>query len=151
MVLVLAAPAAWAQGAQGEATIEVRSLSAAGARTVLADAQAQASRMQAPSSIAVVDAAGDLLAFVQMDGARRVGIQLAMGKAQSAVRFHMPTAALETAINGGRIAAVTAGTVEMQGGVPLVVGGTTVGALGVSGLDKDNDVRIAEVAAGDLR
>lgn len=148
---VTAVSAAQAQTPQHGTTVEVPSLSAAGAQVVLTAAEAQASRMQAPSSIAVVDAAGDLLAFVQMDGARRAGIDLAMGKARSALRFHMPTEALEATINGGRAAAITAGAVEMQGGVPVTVDGTMVGAIGVSGMEKHNDVQIAQAAVSSIR
>ncbi len=103
--------------------------------------------MQAPSSIAVVDANGDLLAFAQMDGARPVGGPLAIGRAWSTARFQQPTQALEQAINGGRPAAITAGPVEMQGGEPVKVSGVVVGAIGVSGFDKDKDVQVAQEAA----
>ena len=128
-------------------TVSRPTLTLAGARAVLQIAEQAAHRLQAPSSIAVVDANGDLLAFAQMDGARPVGGPLAIGKARSAARFQQPTQALEQAINGGRPAAITAGPVEMQGGEPVKVSGVVVGAIGVSGFDKDKDVQVAQEAA----
>jgi glc operon protein GlcG len=124
-----------------------RVLTLAGARKVMAAAEAQARQAQAASSIAVVDAAGDLIAFERMDGARPAGVVLAIGKARSAARYRQPTQALEDAINHGRQAAITAGTTEMQGGVPIASGGTIVGAVGASGASKDNDVKIAQAAS----
>jgi choline dehydrogenase-like flavoprotein len=54
---------------------------------------------------------------------------------------------LEATINAGRLAAATAERIQMQGGVPIHIGGTVVGAVGVSGFDKSKDVEIAETAA----
>lgn len=122
-----------------------------GARQVLQAAEQKAQQLQAPSSLAVVDSAGDLLLFEQMPGARPVGIGLAVGKARSAARFQLPTQTLEAAINTGRPAAITSGLTQMQGGVPIRVAGTVVGAVGVSGLDKNNDVQIADAAAGAVK
>ena len=103
----------------------------------------QGTALHAPSNIA----AGDLLAFERMPGAMTAGITLSMGKARSAARFQHPTAALEQAINTTRPAAITAGMIMMQGGVPIVVNGAVIGAVGVSGFDKANDVKIADTAA----
>jgi len=50
-------------------------------------------------------------------------------------------------IAAGRPAAITAERIQMQGGVPIQIGGTVVGVVGVSGFDKTNDVAIAETAA----
>jgi glc operon protein GlcG len=128
-------------------TTEQPTLTYAGAQRILQAAAAAATARHAPSNIAVVDRAGDLLAFEHMDGAFSAGITLSMGKARSAARYQHPTAALEQAINTGRPAAITAGTVDLQGGVPIVVNGVVVGAIGVSGFDKTNDVDIADAAA----
>jgi glc operon protein GlcG len=130
---------------------QVPTLSLEGARTILRTAEQKAQELHAPSSLAVVDARGDLLLFEQMQGARPVGIGLSMGKARSAARFETPTQALEATVNNGRSAAVTAGQVEMQGGVPVRAGGQVVGAVGVSGFDKEKDVQIADSAAAAVR
>jgi glc operon protein GlcG len=97
--------------------------------------------------IAVVKPAGDLILFEQMQGARPIGIDLAIGKAHSAALFQESTQTLEAAINAGRSAAITAKRIQMQGGVPIHMDGTVVGAVGVSGFDKAKDVEIAETAA----
>jgi glc operon protein GlcG len=128
-------------------TTDQPTLTYAGAQRILQAAAAAATARHAPSDIAVVDQAGDLLAFERMPGAWSAGITLSMGKARSAARFQRPTAVLEQAINTGRPAAITAGTIEMQGGVPIVVNGVVVGAVGVSGVDKTNDIEIAGAAA----
>ena len=128
-------------------TVAVPNLSLDGARAVLHAAQQKAQQLTAPSSLAVVNPAGDLILFEQMQGARPVGIDLAIGKARSAARFQLPTQTLEAAIDTGRPAAITAAQTQMDGGVPIRVGGRVVGAVGVSGLDKSNDVAIAQAAA----
>jgi glc operon protein GlcG len=91
--------------------------------------------------------AGDLILFEQMQGARPIGIDFAIGKARSAARDQEPKQTLETTINTGRSAAITAPMIQMDGGVPIRVDGTFIGAVGVSGLDKANDIIIAEAAA----
>jgi glc operon protein GlcG len=127
-------------------TSQFQTISLDGARTLLHAAEQKAQQLSAPSSLAVVDGAGDLILFEQMEGARRIGVDLAVGKARSAARFQA-TQTLEAGINGGRSAAITAGAIQMDGGVPIRIGGRVVGAVGVSGLDHHNDIKIAEAAA----
>jgi len=128
-------------------TVQLRTLSVAGARAVLHAAEDRAEELSAPSSLAVVDAAGDLILFEQMQGARPIGIALAIAKARSAARYREPTQTLEATINTGRAAAITANMVQMDGGVPIRIDGAVVGAVGVSGLDKSDDIKIATAAA----
>jgi len=132
-------------------TSSVQTLSLDGARAVLRAAEQKAQQLSAPSSLAVVDVAGDLMLFEQMQGARPVGIELAIGKARSAVRYQEPTQTLEATINGGRPAAITSQLIQMDGGVPIRVGGAVVGAVGVSGLDKGNDIQVANTAAAAVK
>jgi glc operon protein GlcG len=129
------------------ATSSVQTITLDGALAVLDVAERQATGLHAPSSLAVVNMAGDLVAFLQMDGARPSGIRLAIGRARAAARNRQPTQALENTINGGRPAAEDAGAIVTQGGVPITVGGAVVGAVGVAGTDRGNDVRIADAAA----
>jgi glc operon protein GlcG len=132
-------------------TVEVPTLSLDGARAVLHAAEQKAQQLDAPSSLAVVNPAGDLILFEQMQGARPIGIDLAIGKARSAALFQESTQALEATINAGRPAAITAARIQMQGGVPVHVGGAVVGAVGVSGFDKTKDVAIAAAAAAAVK
>src|SRR3982074_2426339 len=71
-------------------------------------------------------------------------VERAPGKARTAALFKKPSQALEDAINHGRLAAVTAqGFTEMRGGLPIVVDGEVIGAIGASFDTPDHDVQIA--------
>ena len=128
-------------------TVSVRVLDEAGAQTVLQSAQRSAQQRNAPSAIAVVDRAGDLLAFLRMDGVRPASAELAIHKAQTAARLQRSTAEVEDNIDQGRTAFVTAGIVALRGGAPVRVDGEVVGAVGVAGLSKETDTEIAAAAA----
>src|SRR5712671_5501279 len=134
----------------GAQTINVMTLDQAGAETVLQAARESAQQRNAPSAIAVVDPAGDLLAFQQMDGVRPASADLAIQKARTAARLQRPTAEIEDNINQGRTAFVTAGIPVLRGGMPIRVSGEVVGAVGVAGLSKENDTETANTAAADL-
>src|SRR5712664_3160645 len=134
----------------GARTINVTTLDQAGARTVLQAARENAQQRNAPSAIAVVDPAGDLLAFQRMDGVRPASAELAIEKARTAARLQRPTEEIEDNINRGRTAFVTAGIAALRGGVPIRVDGRVVGAVGVAGLSKETDTGIANTAAAAL-
>jgi len=125
-------------------------LNQSGAQTVLEAAKDSAQRRNAPSAIAVVYTAGDLLAFQRMDNVRSASADLAIEKARTAARLQRPTAETEESINEGRTAFVTANIMALRGGMPVLVNGEVVGAVGVAGLDKDTDTEIAETAAAAL-
>ncbi len=144
---ILAAVLCWSVGAQ---TINVMVLDQAGAQTVLQAAKEIAQQRNAPSAIAVVDPAGDLLAFQRMDGVRAASADLAIEKARTAARLQRPTEEIEDSINQGRTAFVTAGIVALRGGMPIRVNGEVVGAVGVAGLSKETDTAIANTAAAAL-
>ncbi|HEY1857403.1 GlcG/HbpS family heme-binding protein [Acidocella sp.] len=122
-------------------------LTNAGAQAAVKAAEQMAAELKAPSAIAVVDQSGNLLAFERLDGVRVGSIDLAIGKARSAALLQRPTIEMEDNINKGRTAFVTAGFMALRGGVPIRVNGQVVGAIGVAGLNKDNDVTIATAAA----
>ena len=134
----------------GAQTIKVMTLDQAGAQTVLQAAKESAQQRNAPSAIAVVDAAGDLLAFQRMDSVRPASADLAIEKARTAARLQRPTAEIEDNINQGRTAFVTADIVALRGGMPVRVNGEVVGAVGVAGLSKETDTDIAKTAAAAL-
>ena len=128
-------------------TISVMVLDQAGAQTVLQAARDNAQQRNAPSAIAVVDPAGDLLAFQRMDGVRPASADLAIQKARTAARLQRPTVEIENTINQGRTAFVTTKIVALRGGMPVRVNGEVVGAVGVAGLSSENDTDIAGIAA----
>jgi glc operon protein GlcG len=131
-------------------TINVMALDQTGAQTVLQAAKESAQQRNAPSAIAVVDPAGDLLAFQRMDGVRPASADLAIEKARTAARLQRPTAEIEDNINQGRTAFVTADIMALRGGMPVRVNGEVVGAVGIAGLSKETDVGIATTAAAAL-
>jgi glc operon protein GlcG len=131
-------------------TVSVTALDQAGAQTVLQAATRSAQQRNAPSAIAVVDPAGDLLAFERMDGVRPASAELAIQKARTAARLQRPTAEIEDNIDQGRIAFVTAEIMALRGGVPVRANGAVVGAVGVAGLSKETDTEIADTAAAVL-
>jgi glc operon protein GlcG len=131
-------------------TINVMVLDQTGAQTVLQAARESAQQRNAPSAIAVVDPAGDLLAFQRMDGVRPASADLAIDKARTAARLRRPTAEIEDSTNQGRTAFVTAGIPVLRGGMPIHVNGEVVGAVGVAGLSKETDTDIASTAAAAL-
>jgi glc operon protein GlcG len=135
--------------AEGQ-TISVMVLDQAGAQTVLRAAKESAEQRNAPSAIAVVDPAGDLLAFARMDGVRPASADLAIQKARTAARLQRPTNEIEDSINQGRTAFVTAKVMALRGGMPVRVNGEVVGAVGIAGLSKETDTEIARKAAAAL-
>lgn len=127
-------------------------LTAAGARAVLDAALAEAERTGVPECVAVVDPGGHLLAFGRSDGARTASISIALTKAVSAATRKRPTgeeaggemiATIRTALAADRVTGI-------GGGFPLVVGGETVGAIGVSSGTVDEDVAVARAGIAAL-
>lgn len=84
---------------------------------------------------AVVDPSGSLVYFTKMDGAIYASNDIAIGKARTAATFKRPSMAFFEQMEGGHnyIATLTPGLVASGGGLPLVVDGKIVGAIGVSG------------------
>jgi glc operon protein GlcG len=128
-------------------TDTVKTVNLAGAKAALQAATESAARLHAPCAIAVVDRGGVLVAFESLDGVRAGSPDLAIGKARAAALLRRPTAEIEDRTNQGRMAFVTAGFLALRGGVPLRDGDAVVGAIGVAGINKDNDVEIATEAA----
>jgi glc operon protein GlcG len=140
----------FALAASGDpAAVERSTITTEGAKALIARAEAKARSLGRTVNVAVVDSGGNLLAFERMDGAFLAGVDLCMGKARSALRFEEPTATIESTIHDGRYALLTAGAVEMQGGIPLKRRGEIIGAIGVSGADSSFDIPIAEAAVQD--
>lgn len=124
------------------------SLTLGGADRVMAAAEAFAADQGWAATICVADAAGVPLSLRRADAAWPASVPIAIGKAESAIRFGRPTAGLEAMINDGRTAFVgVAGGTPLRGGLPLTVDGAVVGAIGVSGLTPDKDEQVAEAGA----
>jgi glc operon protein GlcG len=134
----------------------VHTLSNVIARDVLDAALAYATSHEAPGgAIAIVDSGGALVAFARLDGSFPAASDVSIGKARTAARFRKPTRVFEDTVNQGRISMTTVpavtGFTPLQGGVPLVIGGDVVGAIGVSGAaSAAQDDEIAQAAADAL-
>jgi glc operon protein GlcG len=104
------------------------------ANQAIAAVKAQAEAKKVGSAVAVVDEGGNLVAFNRVDGTFAAGANVSIGKARTAALFQKPTKTFEDLINGGRTAmAALADFTPLQGGVPIMVDGKVVGAVGVSG------------------
>ena len=121
------------------------------AQTVVAAAQAKAQETDTLMNIAVVDAGGNLKAFVRMDGAWLGSIDIAQKKARTARYFDMESGAIgELSQPGGslyNIEVSNGGLITFPGGIPLTVGGEIIGAIGVSGSTVENDRAVAAAGA----
>ena len=130
------------------------SISLEDAKKVIATATALAQKQKWEVAIAVVDVTGELISFDRLDGTETAAVQMAISKAQSAVAFRRPTKAFEDRLAEGgdnlRILAMK-GVMPVDGGVPIVVGGKIVGAVGISGGSSAEDGRCAAAAAATLK
>jgi glc operon protein GlcG len=119
-----------------------------GAKKVAAAAEAEARKNNWNVVIAVVDDGGSLLYLQRIDGTQTGSIDVAIQKARTAQAFNRPTKVFEDAIAGGRVALVALhGALPLEGGVPIMVGGQLVGAIGVSGVKSTEDGQIARAGA----
>jgi glc operon protein GlcG len=119
-----------------------------GAKQVIAAAVADAKSKGAPgAAIAVVDEGGSLIALERLDNTFAAGANISIGKARTAALFKRPTKAFEDIINQGRTTMVALPDfTPLQGGVPIVIDGEIVGAVGVSGAasaQQDEELAIA--------
>ena len=127
-------------------------LTAADVKKIGAAAEAEAVANKWAVSIAIVDDGGHLLWFLRLDGAAPISSHIAPAKAKTAAVGRRETKVYEDIINNGRTAFVTAPFVEgmLEGGVPVIVDGQVVGAVGVSGVKSEQDARVAKAGIAAL-
>ena len=114
-------------------------------RKIAAAAQAEARKHQWNVAIAILDDGGHLLHFERMDGATPANAAIAVDKGRTAAISRRSSGKWEDIIKGGRTAMLKMpGILPVQGGVPVVVDGVTVGAVGVSGVQSFEDEQIAQ-------
>ena len=139
------APTATAQLADRKA------LTLDGAKRIMAAAEAEAAKNKWTVAIAIVDEAGELVAFHKIDDTQAGSIDIAIGKARTAARMKRPTKALEDAVAGGRTVLLAVdGLMPLEGGVPITVEGRIVGAVGVSGVTSQQDAQVAQAGIAAL-
>jgi uncharacterized protein GlcG (DUF336 family) len=126
----------------------------ANARKIAAVAVAEARKNNWNMAVAIVDPAGELVFFEKLDGTQAASVNIAMDKARSSARFKRPTKALQDVLATGgagmRMLALD-GAVPVEGGVPIVMDGKIVGAIGVSGGTSQQDGQVAAAAAAAVK
>lgn len=121
-------------------------------KRIAAAAEAEAVANNWAVTIAIVDDGGHLLWLQRLDGAAPISAHIAPAKAHTAALGRRESKGYEDMINNGRVSFVTAPTIEgmLEGGVPIVVDGQVVGAVGVSGVKSTEDAQIARAGIAAL-
>lgn len=115
------------------------------AKQMSAAAEAEAVKNNWNVVIAIVDEGGRLMHLVRRDGTQYGSIEVAQDKARTAIAFRRPTKAFEEAVAGGRNAILgLGGATPIEGGLPIVVNGEMLGAIGVSGVTSAQDAQVAQ-------
>lgn len=118
------------------------------AKQIAAAAEAEAKKNSWNVVIAIVDDGANLVYLQRMDETQIGSIDVAIGKAASAIKFKRPSKAFEDAVAGGRqVVMRLPGALPVEGGIPLTVGGRMIGAIGVSGVQSNQDGQIAKAGA----
>ena len=121
-------------------------------KKIAAAAEAEALANNWAVVIAIVDDGGHLLWLQRLDGAAPLSSHIAPAKAKTAALGRRESKVYEDMINGGRVSFLSAPLVEgmLEGGVPIVVDGHHVGAVGVSGVKSSEDAQIARAGIAAL-
>jgi glc operon protein GlcG len=117
------------------------------AKKILVAAEAEANKNNWPVAIAVVDPAGMLVALHRLDNTQIGSILVAIEKGRTSAMFKRPSKAFEDAVAGGRNALLGLGVMPIEGGVPIMVDGKIIGAVGVSGVTAAQDAQVAKAGA----
>ena len=121
-------------------------------KRIAAAAEAEALRNSWAVTIAIVDDGGHLLWLQRLDGVAPVSSHIAPAKARTAALGRRESRIYEEMINNGRVSFRSAPAIEglLEGGVPIMVGGDCVGAVGVSGVKSAEDAQIAKAGIASL-
>jgi len=119
------------------------------AQALIARAVAAAEARHFRMAVAIVEPSGELVAFVRMDDTQYGSIFVAQKKATTAARYRLATSVMEERTLAGRtVTLANEDTLPIAGGIPIVVDGKIVGAIGVSGAAASEDNQIALAALG---
>ena len=118
------------------------------AKQVAAAAEAEAKRRGSTVVIVVVDDGGHVLLLERLDDTQVASVEVGIGKARTAAIFRRPSKDFEDQVRNGRVAALALpGATPLQGGIPIVLDGKVLGAIGVSGKTPQEDEDIAKAGA----
>lgn len=131
---------------------DTKLLTVAAVKSILNSAEATAKQNNWNMSIAVVDAGGDLVGFLKLDGASVGTVQISQGKARTSARFGRPTKVYADRVLSDTLTFLSVdGLIALQGGVPIIVGGKVIGAVGVSGGTSAQDEQVAMAAIATIK
>ena len=127
-------------------------LELADAKLIAAAAEAEALKNQWAVTIAIVDDGGHLLWLQRLDGAPPISAHIAPAKAHTSALGRRESKVYEDVINQGRASFLSAPTIQglLEGGVPILKDGQTIGAVGVSGVQSTEDAQIARAGIAAL-
>ena len=124
------------------------------AKAAAAPAIAEARKNNWRMAVAIVDSSGTLVYFEKMDGTQLGSVTVAMEKARAAALYKRPTKVFQEGVAAGgdglRILGLT-GAVPVEGGIPLLINGQIVGAIGVSGATAQQDGQCAQTGAAAVK
>ncbi len=124
------------------------------AKKVIAAGQAEARKNNWPVAVAVVDNHGFLVAYEKMDNTQTASVMVAIDKASSAAMYRRPTKVFQDLVAGagaGTRVLNLRGASALEGGLPIVIDGKIVGAVGVSGVNSDQDGVVAKAGTEALK
>ena len=122
------------------------------AKKVGAAAVAEARKNSWNVAIAIVDNHGLLVYYEMLDDTQTASATIALEKARTSATYRRPTKELEDGIAGGRVAILgLPGATPIEGGLPIVVGGKMIGAVGVSGVTSQQDGVVAKAGTDALK
>jgi glc operon protein GlcG len=118
---------------------------------ILAAARTEAQNNQWAVTIVIVDDGGHPLALERLDGAAPISAYIATEKARTSALGRRESKGYEDMVNGGRHAFLSAPLLtSLEGGVPIIVDGQVIGAVGVSGVKAEQDAQVAKAGADSL-
>lgn len=125
-----------------------KTLTLTAAKKIAMAAEAEAAKNKWNVVIAIVDDGGHLVYLQRMDGTQTGSVEVAISKARTSQAFRRATKVFEDAIAGGRTAILGLdGALPLEGGLPLMLSGQLIGAIGVSGVTSQQDGVIAKAGA----
>jgi len=115
---------------------------------ILSAARDEANSNQWAVAIVIVDDGGHPLALERLDGCAPIGAYIATEKARTSALGRRESKGYEEMVNGGRQAFLSAPLLtSLEGGVPIIVDGQVIGAVGVSGVKAEQDAQVAKAGA----
>lgn len=113
-------------------------------------AEAEARKNNWNVVVALVDDGGHLVYLQRMDDTQYASVDVATRKAQTAIAFRRPSKIFEDAVAAGRTAVLSMPVIALEGGLPLIVDGKPIGAVGISGVTSQQDGVVAKAAVDAL-